>query len=166
MEMFSTKGFKKQKWFYLLIILAFALMVCALFKKMVNRLPHEGFMQDKPFVSKHNNAIYDSYYAMIYDDIYRSNPQVTYEFQNIIDLTNPTVENSVFLDVGSGTGNLVNELSARGYEAHGIDKSQAMVDVSLIKYPKSNMKCGDAMDAMAFDRAAFTHITCMNFTIY
>jgi len=156
----------KNKWFTMLLILALLLLVTMAIKKLVNRLPHEGFTQDTPFVSKHNNDIYDSYYAMIYDDIYKPKPRVKYEYQQIIDMTHPTVDNSVFLDIGSGTGTLVNELTTRGYEAHGIDKSKAMVDVSQMKYPEVNTKCGDAMDSMVFDRAAFTHITCMNFTIY
>ena len=162
----STNKILKNKWFVLLVVLAFALIVSMLFKKMLNKLPHEGFTQDAPFISKHNNDIYDSYYAMIYDDIYKPKPRAAYEYQKIIDMTHPTTENSVFLDVGSGTGTLVNELSARGYEAHGIDKSKAMVDVSQLKFPEANVKCGDAMDSMSFDRSSFTHITCMNFTIY
>ena len=169
--MFSSTSYKKlvkNKWFVLLVVLALALMAGQLFKKVLNRAPHEGFTQDSPFVSKHNADIYDSYYAMIYDDIYKPKQRVAYEYQKIIDMTHPSPGNSVFLDVGSGTGALVNELTAQGYEAHGIDKSQAMVDVAQIKYPDaaSNIKCGDAKDSMSFDRASFTHITCMNFTLY
>ena len=162
--MFNTK--KYGKWFFLLVVLAFSLLVGMLYKKLSNKTRKEGFSQDQPFVSKHNNAIYDSYYAMIYDDIFKPKPRVEYEYQKIIEMTQPTVANSIFLDVGSGTGDLVSMLSQRGYKTYGIDKSQAMVDVSHLKYPDTNITCGDANDAMVFDRASFTHICCMNFTIY
>ena len=162
----STKGAFKNKWFTLLVIIAFILIIVLFFKKILNRLPHEGFTQDAPFISKRNNDIYDSYYAMIYDDIYCPKPRTEYEYQKIIDMTHPTVGNSIFLDVGSGTGTLVNELSSRGFEAHGIDKSKAMVEVSQLKYPDTIIKCGDVKDSMIFDRSIFTHITCMNFTLY
>lgn len=161
-----AKYFGKRGWFFLLVILAFALIISSLFKKVLNKLPHEGFTQDSPFVSKRNNEIYDSYYAMIYDDIFRPKPRVEYEYKTILDMTSPTTENSVFLDVGSGTGSLVSSLTNQGYEAYGIDKSKAMVDVSQIKYQDLQVKCGDALDSMSFDRGTFTHITCMNFTIY
>ena len=166
--MFSITNNKilKNRWFVLLIILTFALLISKFFNKMLNQLPHEGFTQDSPFISKRNNDIYDSYYAMIYDDIYKTKPRATYEYQQIIDMTHPTLDQSIFLDVGSGTGTLVNALSERGYEAYGIDKSQAMVDIAQIKYPDANMKCGDVKDSMSFDRSTITHITCMNFTIY
>ena len=162
--MFNTK--KYGKWFFLLVVLAFSLLVGMLYKKLLNKTRHEGFSQDQPFVSKHNNDIYDSYYAMIYDDIYKPKPRAEYEYQKIIEMTEPTIANSIFLDIGSGTGEFAAALSQKGYKAYGIDKSQAMVDVAQIKYPDANIKCGDATDAMVFDRASFTHICCMNFTIY
>ena len=157
--------FFKNKWLLLMIILAIILVIMTMYKKVATNKT-EGFNQNAPFVLKRNNDIYDSYYAMIYDDIYKSKPRVEFEYKQIVDMTHPTKENSVFLDVGSGTGNLVNKLSSEGYPAYGIDESRAMVEVAQYKYPKIDTKCGNAMDAMSYDRGMFTHILCMNFTVY
>ena len=54
----------------------------------------------------------------------------------------------------------------RGFQAYGIDQSTAMVNVAQRKYPDINTKCGSATDPMAYERGSFTHITCMNFTMY
>lgn len=157
--------FFKNKWLLLMIILAIILVIMTMYKKIATNKT-EGFNQNAPFVLKRNNDIYDSYYAMIYDDIYKSKPRVEFEYKQIVDMTHPTKENSVFLDVGSGTGNLVNKLTSEGYPAYGIDESRAMVEVAQYKYPKIDTKCGNAMDAMSYDRGMFTHILCMNFTVY
>ena len=141
------------------------LVVMTLYKKLDNRKT-EGFNQKSAFVLKRNNEIYDSYYAMIYDDLYKTKPRVEFEYKQIVDMTHPTKENSVFLDVGSGTGNLVNKLTVEGYSAYGIDESHAMVDVAQHKYPKIDTKFGNVMDSMSYDRGMFTHILCTNFTIY
>ena len=158
-------NFFKNKWLIFMIILATMLVVMTLYKKLDNHKA-EGFNQNTAFVLKRNNEIYDSYYAMIYDDLYKTKPRVEFEYKQIVDMTHPTKENSVFLDVGSGTGNLVNKLTEEGYPAYGIDESHAMVDVSQHKYPKIDTKYGNAMDSMSYDRGMFTHILCMNFTIY
>jgi ubiquinone/menaquinone biosynthesis C-methylase UbiE len=57
-------------------------------------------------------------------------------------------------------------LKNRGFEAYGIDKSQAMVDYSADKYPDISVKCADAEDALAFEKGSFSHILCMYFTVY
>ena len=155
----------KNKWLTLMIILATILVIITMYKKKDNK-KNEGFNQHAPFVLKRNNDIYDSYYAMIYDDLYQSKPRVEFEYKQIVDMTHPTKENSVFLDVGSGTGNLVHKLHEDGYQAYGIDESSAMVEMSQYKYPSIDTKCGNAMDAMSYDRGMFTHIMCMNFTLY
>lgn len=154
----------KNKWLIVMMVLAVILVIMTLYKK--GHKSAEGFDQSAPFVLKRNNDIYDSYYAMIYDDLYQSKPRVEFEYKQIVDMTHPTRETSVFLDVGSGTGNLVNQLTENGYRAYGIDESHAMVEVAEYKYPKIDTKCGNVMDAMAYDRGMFTHILCMNFTIY
>jgi len=157
--------YKKNKWLWILVILSGISIILLTFRK-TNKANHEGFSQGAPFVSKQNNDIYDSYYAIIYDELFRPQPRVEYEYKQIIDMTQPTKENSVFLDVGSGTGNLVNQLTSEGYVAYGIDKSSAMVNVSQVKFPDIDAKCGNVLDPMAYDRGMFTHITCMDFTLY
>jgi len=156
----------KNKWFILLFILSIFVLVFHFFKQFQVNTKYEGFTQTSPFSLKLNNDIYDSYYAEIYDDIYKPELRVAYEYKSIIDMTHPTPENSVFLDVGSGTGTLVNKLTENGYQAYGIDASQAMVDISQRKFPKIETKCGSTQDSMVYNKNTFTHITCVDFTVY
>jgi SAM-dependent methyltransferase len=158
-------SYSKNKWLWILLVIAIILVIMIVYKK-IGIKKNEGFDQGSPFVLKRNNDIYDSYYAMIYDDLHKSKPRVEFEYQKIVDMTHPSIEKSIFLDIGSGTGNLVNQLSTEGYTAYGIDESKSMLEVSQYKYPKNNVKLGTIIDPMAYDRGSFTHITCMNFTIY
>lgn len=136
--------------------------------KKYNRqsLSYEGFEQSKPFVLKKDDDIYDDFYSHIYDDIHKPNVRTGYELINVINATEPTTRNSVFLDIGSGTGLMVNELQQAGYRAFGIDKSQSMIDAAEAKYPDCQYKHGDVMEPMSFEKGTFTHIICTYFTIY
>jgi SAM-dependent methyltransferase len=127
---------------------------------------NEGFEQKAPFVLKNGNDIYDSFYAVVYDDLNKTKERTEYECNKIIELTRPSTKNSVFLDVGSGTGHLVNDLTRLGYQAHGLDISKDMVEYSQKKFPDIQTKCGDVMDPLVYERLVFTHIMCMNYTIY
>ena len=140
-------------------LLALLLVAC---KQMNSEKASEGFDQSGPFSLKRDNQIYDDFYATIYDDIHGSENS---EIDEIVKIIQPS-KRSIFLDVGSGTGHLVNQLENMGYSAHGIDQSKAMTDRSAKNFPDINVKYGDACDSMAYDRGTFTHITCMNFTIY
>lgn len=156
----------QNKWLFTLIILAIILFVIYIFRKVDTSKYSEGFTQDVPFLLKTNDRIYDSFYAMIYDDLYMTSKTSDYQYKKIIEMTQPSKEKSVFLDVGSGTGHLVNNLTKSGYEAYGIDKSQAMIDVSDKIFPNIEVKCGDITNPMSFDKGSLTHITCMDFTVY
>jgi SAM-dependent methyltransferase len=82
-------------------------------------------------------------------------------------MTEPSTKHSCFLDIGSGTGYMVDQLTQAGYMAYGIDKSQEMIKYSEEKYPDSEYKHGDVMlDPMIYDTGSFTHILCTNLTIY
>jgi SAM-dependent methyltransferase len=126
----------------------------------------EGFQQKEPFVLKQNDETYDSFYAELYDGVNNTDTRSDKELSEIIKMTEPTTQNSVFLDIGSGTGYIVNQLQDAGYSVYGIDKSQAMVDYAETLYPNSEYQCGDATDSMTFEKGTFTHIICTNFTIY
>ena len=146
-------------------ILLFFTLISLLFvawKHMNRGKMSEGFDQVGPFILKRDNQIYDEFYAAIYDEIHGAKHS---EIDEIVEMIQPS-NHSVFLDIGSGTGHLVNQLEQMGFSAHGIDQSKAMTDQSTKNYPDINVKCGDACDSMTYDRGTFTHITCLNFTIY
>uniref|UniRef100_A0A6C0JHK1 Methyltransferase type 11 domain-containing protein n=1 Tax=viral metagenome TaxID=1070528 RepID=A0A6C0JHK1_9ZZZZ len=144
------------------IILAFILI----YKITAPPTSNEGFTQLEPFVLKRGQDAFDEFYTEIYDELYDVPLRSQNELVQVLKNTEPSTRESVFLDVGSGTGYVVNQLVEAGYEAYGIDKSKAMVDFSEQKYPDAEYKCGDVIDSMAFDSGKFTHILCTNFTFY
>jgi 2-polyprenyl-3-methyl-5-hydroxy-6-metoxy-1,4-benzoquinol methylase len=82
-------------------------------------------------------------------------------------MTMPSKDKSVFLDIGSGTGVLTNELKKQGYMIYGIDKSKSMVEHCSEKYGDNlPVKHGDIMTPMMYDRNTFSHVLCTNMTIY
>ena len=126
----------------------------------------EGFTQESPFVLKTDLAVYDDFYAEVYDGITDRSKTCQRELYEIIKMTEPDTTNSTLLDIGSGTGCAVAELTDAGYNAYGLDKSEAMIDISQAKYPDLTFIKGDMVDAMAFEKGLFSHILCTNFTIY
>lgn len=153
-------------WLKILIVLAL-LMVILMYKNKYMPTEHkEGFSQNERYVMKRDGEKYDAFYTAIYDYLNKTDKRCPYEMKRIIETTQPDKTNSVILDIGCGTGCMVDTLRESGYRTFGVDKSKAMVEFSKKKYPKSEIKMGDAIDSMEFDRETFTHILCMNKTIY
>ena len=160
-----TIGIFRKIWLKLLILLSIMLLLLFLYKKTGNSYRNEGFTQNQNFMLKYNDKIYDDFYAEVYDKINKPHTRTPYEINTIIKMTQ--VDNkSNFLDVGSGTGYVVNELTELGYSAYGVDKSSAMVDYSSNKYPETLIKCGDVKDPMLYDKNVFSHVLCLYYTIY
>jgi SAM-dependent methyltransferase len=169
-------------WSYIVIIFAILSFFTFLFKNKLYNFRHEGFSQNEPFVFKRDDNIYDEFYTSIYDRIHLPHRRVPYELKTIIDATQADEKNSIFLDVGSGTGRVVRELNELGYTAFGIDKSETMVKhcvsskshtlengsspLESEKYENSVFKHGDVEDLLLFNKNIFTHILCLYFTIY
>lgn len=152
--------------FYLLVILAIILLCIWIYRKNYPLMSNEGFQQQERFLLKTDSASYDEFYGEIYDKIMLPHERAEYEIDEIIKLLQPESRFSTMLDVGSGTGAVINCLRKKGYKTYGIDQSQAMIDVSKTTYKDIEVKCDNVENPMAFDRALFTHIFCMNFTIY
>lgn len=149
----------------ILIILALLVISIHLYKHFYPK-KLEGFSQSERYTSKNESNIYDDFYVQIYDDLMLPQNSCEYTVSKVIQMTEPSKQYSVFLDVGSGTGHTVNSLTKKGYQAHGVDKSKAMVSCSQTKFPEISVKCGDVKTPIAFDRGTFTHILCSGFTIY
>lgn len=158
----------KQHSIFLYILLGFSLILCLryLAKNYINSKPKiEGF-QDANFVVKTDVNIYDIFYADRYDILHKPDTRSNLEINNIIQMTQPSKEHSCFLDIGSGTGSIVHELTNYGYRAFGIDKSIDMIDYSQKKYQNIQVEQGDVLETMLFETGSFTHIICNYFTIY
>ena len=148
------------------IVLAIVLIVVTINRKFKPENAAEGFSQKEQYVLKQNQDVYDDFYAEVYDGLNDTKSRSQKELMQIVNMTEPDTKNSVFLDVGSGTGTLVHELKSAGYNAYGIDKSKDMNDYAELKYPEVEMKCGDIVDPMSFEKSTFTHVLCTNKTIY
>jgi SAM-dependent methyltransferase len=121
--------------------------------------------QDDDMIVKEGVELYDPFYANIYDELLFSKVKNDFEIGELKKQTFPTDE-SIVLDIGSGTGHHVSSLIANGMNATGIDKSAAMVNQAKKTYPDLDFHHADALDAAIFPSSTFTHITCFYFTIY
>jgi SAM-dependent methyltransferase len=159
--------------FYLQLLFFLAIVFIGLFLYRLTEPPYsrqkrmqEGFTQEQPYVLKLNEEIYDEFTAEIYDGVNNRNAICQRELFQIIKMTEPSTANSVFLEVGSATGTVLNQLASAGYNAYGIEKSDAMVSFTEANYPDLSVKTGDVLDPMSYENGLFTHILCLNLTIY
>lgn len=160
-----TSNSRNNRLFQILIILAI-IMIIFNYKTSFTPTGKEGFTQSERYTLRANDDSYDDFYSQIYDKLMLPKEKTAGIISKMIAMTVPSKSYSTFLDVGSGTGNLVSALRSSGYKAYGIDKSQAMVDQSKQLIPDAPIKCGDVLDTITYDRGAFTHIICTGMTIY
>ena len=162
---FST-SFSNKIWLKLMIlIMIFFIFIMFLNKFLLKPEYTEGFVQQNRFLLKINNDKYDDFYTNIYETIHSTIPRVNYELKTICSITQAN-DRSIFLDVGSGTGYLVNQLNDLGFQAYGIDKSKSMVEYSENNYKNANVKCGNVTEPMCYEKNTFSHILCLYHTIY
>jgi SAM-dependent methyltransferase len=140
------------------------LIICMFLLNGFNKMK-EGFEQSDQFLLKSGNDVYDDFYADIYDYLVFSNQKNEYEVGEIVNKTTPSSQSRI-LDVGSGTGHHVAELSIQGLDVLGIDISPSMVEKARAVFPKYKFEVADATNSGEFGPNMFTHIMCMYFTIY
>ena len=149
----------------ILIYLLVAAVGLIIFRKFFDTMiGKEGFAQSEKFVLKKDADSYDSFYAQIYDSIHL--PDSTKELDAVLKIVEPD-EHSVILDIGSGTGSTLNTLVKSGAKCVGVDKSDAMIAMAKEKYgDKLPVQKGDIIDPILFERNRFSHILCLDATIY
>lgn len=150
----------------LLIIVVFFKSITPNIEGMTGQNLYETDIVEK-FIFKQGDAIYDDFYASIYDYLVFNQIKNDYEFGTIINNTKPN-EKSVIADIGCGTGHQVNDLKNKNLEIIGVDISPSMIDKAKLNYPifASNFKVGNALDGFLFKENSLTHILCLYFTIY
>lgn len=129
----------------------------------------EGFTQDRPFVLKRGlRDCYDDFYVDAYPKISGvGDPSWTqYFYDAIMDATNSLPEFTVLLDIGCGCGDLVQRFAEKKCQSYGVDISPAFIRHCATMRTKGKYFLGDARDAMMFESATFTHITCTMYTLY
>jgi len=167
--------------FILLLGLTFAWLFLYWYRRNgVNDGIQEGFQQERAFVSKCGQPIYDSFYSDIYDVLMLSELRAQHLLDTIIRVSQPTLRYSSFLDVGCGTGAMMQALNDSGYRATGIDRSSDMIGFCQQKMfggshdaggghmhsDKVSFVNGDVLDSMQFDRGQFSHVLCSGMTLY
>lgn len=146
---------------YLLVAAVALLLFRTFFDTMIGK---EGFAQSEKFILKKDADAYDKFYAQIYDSIHLPDPAK--ELDAILKIVEPD-SNSVILEVGSGTGSALDTLTKSGAKCVGVDKSDAMIAVAKEKYGSAlPLKKGDVTDPILFERNQFSHILCLDSTIY
>jgi len=149
----------------ILIFLAILLSMVVLFKSIIPL--KEGMENENNFkvLFKTGDAIYDDFYASVYDYLVFSSVKNNYEVGVLMNSGNP-IETSVIADIGCGTGHHVDDLRSKGLNVIGIDKSPSMINIAKKTYPSGNFEVGDALDNGLFKMNSVTHILCLYFTIY
>ena len=153
----------------LLVILGIILLGILLYK--ISTPPYEkenqeGFNQERGFVLKREQDIYDDLYVDMYDNLKDTAHRSESELIQILKMTEPSTKHSNFLDIGSGTGHHVALLESQKIKATGVDSSEAMVKKAEENYPQYKFVEGNVMDASLFMPASYTHILCLYFSIY
>lgn len=155
---------KLSNWGKILLFILLLLSLVIIFKS-VKQPKKEGFEQQDSFLFKTGTDIYDSFYSEIYDYLVYNQIKDNYEIGQIVNKTTPSTE-SVILDVGSGTGHHVKQLSEKGLTVIGVDISPSMISKAKENYPKLNFVQGDVNNAALFKPNSYTHILCLYFTLY
>jgi SAM-dependent methyltransferase len=151
----------------ILVFICLLLIIVIFFKSLMPRREGMANQNSESFLFKQGYAVYDDFYAEIYDYLVFNQIKNDYEIGTIINSTAPN-EKSVIIDIGSGTGHQVNELSHKKLNIIGIDISPSMIEKAKLNYPElaTNFKIGDAVDSYLFNNNSVTHILCLYFTIY
>ena len=153
---------------YILVAMIVMVILLLILQYARRHIKYEGFQQNEPFVTESGAKAYDGFYAEIYDRLHKTETRSEKEMMQIIAATQPDKENSAFLDIGCGTGCAVDVLKRNGYNAVGVDQSVAMIEVGKERRSAcgKSLSVGDAMDPLLFERGVFSHILCLDRTIY
>ena len=135
----------------------------------------EGFSQTQPFLLRRDDQCYDDFYAAVYSRIHYSCAKdddndnetfVQYHVNAVVDATQADRAHAAILDVGCGSGDIVEAFAREGFRAYGLDKSAAMIDECRRARQAGAYKIGDVLDPMCYDAHSFTHILLVNQMIY
>lgn len=149
-----------------ILFLTVLLMIGLIVYREFNPRQREYFSQRAPFILRQDNDKYDTFYLEYYDELYATDSYSKHDIDIIMANTSPD-QNSVFLDIGCGTGHLMEKVEQHGHTIFGVDKSRYMVEVCQERVKDSEVFCDDVLrDSMLYESNTFSHITCTHFTLY
>jgi len=148
----------------------FIVLLIIIFVHLVNRKPliyenYDDMTEGKRFESKIDSEVFDLFYSKYYDNIHENKDRDVGQLKIIL-VYAKNKKFVKFLDVGCGTGYHVSLLDKMKYDVTSIDKSKTMIDTAKSKYVDCNFKIGYILNNNLFDYSSFTHIICLNKTIY
>ena len=148
-----------------LLFVALLLVIVVFFRSLTP--VREGLIDSNKFLFKEGNAVYDDFYADIYDYLVFNQIKNEYEVGVILNSSMPN-EKSVIADIGCGTGHHVKELSSRNLDIIGVDISPSMINKAKEENPfiARQLSVGDGLNGHLFKDNSLTHILCLYFTIY
>ncbi len=161
-----TNCYNKMSNFGKVLLFVALLLVVVVFFKNLSPV-REGLINSQKFLFKEGNAVYDDFYADIYDYLVFNQFKNDYEVGAIINNSTPN-EKSVIADIGCGTGHHVKELNDKNLNIIGVDISPSMINKAKMDNPniENQLKVGNALDGHLFNDNSLTHILCLYFTIY
>jgi len=148
----------------------FLIMLITVFIYLVNKRTldyeyYEDMTSGKRFESKFDDNVYDAFYSKYYDNIYENKERDVAQLKIIVSYA----KNKKFvkmLDIGCGTGYHVHLLNKMKYDVVGLDKSKHMIEKAQSKYNDCEFIVGNILENNLFDYNSFTHLLCLNKTIY
>ena len=148
----------------------FIIVLIIVFMYLVNPRPiiyenYEDMTSGKRFESKIDNEVFDKFYAKYYDSIHENKDRDVAQLKVIINYAK-NKKFVKFLDIGCGTGYHVYLLNKMKYDVTGVDKSKTMIEKAKSKYIDCRFFVGDILKNNLFDYSSYTHVLCLNKTIY
>jgi len=121
---------------------------------------------DKKYSYLKGIDLYDDFYSNVYDNLLYSAHKDKYVIKELADISHLNSSSNV-LDIGCGTGNMVNELFNYGImNVIGLDISKSMIKTAKKKFRDRTFIVGDALNRILFPPNLFSHIFCDYFTYY
>lgn len=126
---------------------------------------HEGFEQRDPYVLQTQHNAYDAFYADVYEVLHPSDTSFIQSLVTYVENeTQPSKEKSTFLDIGCGSGQLLDELSHREYKVTGIEisKSMSQTQFQTQNQNKYTIKTANVLTTPNhYEEEDFSHILCI-----
>jgi len=159
------------RWEILTFLFIILMIFCFIKRDLSSQV--EGFEQPDKYKVYENDAIYDNFYADIYDELFIQPNKIEAEVDEIIHITgalegsDSDKKNFKICDLGCGRGHHVHELKKKGaVNIVGCDKSDAMLQNARDLYPTCKFIKADFMKPMLFSEEEFNVLTCFYFTVY
>lgn len=148
----------------LMFVLSFLLIYLWFQKSEINF--NEGFTQEKPFILKRDEDIYDSFYAHIYDTIYKPKKQTEYISSEICKFFSKSTKVRPILVISSDTGGMWNSFHDKGFNVFTVFKSKHIAKYATSLYPNLKTTIGDIETPMIYEKNTFSSILCYGHYLY